>query len=90
VVEETLAFEERKGADGGHDLRSVDEREPFLRLQDEGLDPGGLQNARRRNEPTPARDLSLADEDERQVASGARSPEAPTLPWEGMRGTIPA
>jgi hypothetical protein len=89
--EHGLEREQRVQGKRGRDLRSVDERQPFLRGERERRD-GRRRAARRRagrrspsttNSPSP---ISASV----RWASGARSPDAPTDPCDGMKGTRPA
>ena len=81
--------DEAECADGAHELRSVDEREPFLRLQADRLETGAGERVRPGKElalvarrPSPTRGSA-------RWASGARSPEAPTEPRLGTTGGRP-
>ena len=89
-VGEAATADERQGSRRRHELRAVDEREPLLRLERDGLEPrarerlgaGELLALERR--AAPRRRAASA-----RCASGARSPEAPTEPRLGTTGTTP-
>ena len=77
-------------ADRGHELRPVDEREPFLRLQANRLEPGARRAPRRRAASSPSNHASPSPTSgSARWASGARSPLAPTDPRLGTCGRTP-
>ena len=77
-LRETLrARIEPERAERGHELRPVDEREPFLRLQPHRLEPDRLERRRPGQPPPVDPGLALADQrqremgERREVAAGA-------------------
>ena len=86
-LREPARAHEAERAERGHELRAVDEREPLLRLQPDGLEPDA-----RRAPPPPGRSSPSTDASpsptsgSARCASGARSPLAPTEPRLGTCG----
>ncbi len=62
-----LRLQERERPDREDHLGAVDQRQPFLRLQPEGLDPDPAQGVGRRHPRAAQPHLPLSDEAERQV-----------------------
>ena len=54
-------------AERGHELRAVDEREPLLGLEADGLEPDGVEGVRTRQPRAVEPRLALADEREREM-----------------------
>ena len=78
---------QRERAERRHVLRAVDQREPFLRLEHHGRRPAARKRLAARAAAAPVRGASPSPiSASARCASGARSPEAPTEPCEGMRG----
>ena len=82
---------QHQGADGGHHLRAVEQRQALLGLQHERLPGRARARASRGRLPAarPARPSPWPMSGRARWARGARSPEAPTLPCEGTTGWRP-
>ena len=89
VCKRLLGTQQRQHSDGGHLLRAVEQRQPFLGLQRERLEAATVAVRRRRRhlavDLRPARPINGSA----RCASGARSPEAPTEPCSGTTGWMP-
>ena len=67
-VQQRLAVGHREAADGGHELRAVEQREALLGLEREGREPGGPQGGPGRLAPPIGRQqLALAHHGEHEV-----------------------
>ena len=81
---------QQQGADRAHHLRPVEEREALLRLEDERLEAGRRERLGRPARPSPSTSTSPRPmSGSARWASGARSPDAPTLPCSGTTGWMP-
>ncbi len=93
---EALGVQQREGAQGGHELRAVDEGQPLLRLEDHRLDAGALQRRGRglpaglrepldpvRGRAFQVRRLPLPDHRQRQVREGRQVSGGPDRPTRG-------
>ncbi len=76
-------------ASGGRRLRTVDEGEALLGGQDDRRQAGLAKGLRTGETLASEEGLCFAHHDGRHVASGARSPEAPTEPFSGITGMTP-
>ena len=73
-----------------HEMRAVEQRQPFLGLERQRPHAGGLQRLARRHAapcPTPPRPSPIRQA--ATCASGARSPDDPTEPCSGTTGCTP-
>ena len=74
---------QRQAGHRGHELRAVDERQPFLRLQRDGREARRAAAPRRADAASPSRHSPSPISARARCASGARSPLAPTDPCAG-------
>jgi len=90
---EARRIEDREGAVPGHEVRAVEEREPFLRLEDEGAHARAGQRLGGGNLPVAVRYRAVAEETECHVSERrqiSRRPDRPQLGHDGMDAPVQA
>ena len=90
---EPSRIEDREGAQAGHEMRAVEERQAFLGLEDERPEAGARERLGGRNLTVAVRDRALADQTERHVGERrkiSRRPDRPELGHDRMDAPVQA